>query len=197
MTPDIRQPAPPLCDDSSKKLTVLVCMGIVAGMVGLAFVAAPLYSLFCKLTGFGGVPLVDTAAINVPVGSHKVKVRFDANVAPGLAWRFVPETPEITVRVGAVTTASYRIENTGTAPATGIASYNVQPDIAGGYFVKIACFCFTDTTLQPGESREETVVFYVDPAIAEDVDGKAIPSITLSYTFFRPKNGTMAATPET
>ncbi len=197
MTTDVRHPDPTPSEDNSKRLTVFVCLGIVVGMVGLAFVAVPLYSLFCKLTGFGGTPLVDTASIGVPVGSHKVKVRFDANVAPGLAWRFIPETPEITVRVGEVTTASYRIENTGTSPATGVASYNVQPDIAGGYFVKIACFCFTDTTLQPGESREETVVFYVDPAIAEDVDGKAIPSITLSYTFFRPKNGTVAATPET
>ncbi len=174
-------------DEGRQRRVAFACAGVVIAMTALAFAAVPLYSLFCQITGFSGTPRLEANAYGVAIGSHTVKVRFDANVAPGLNWRFVPETPEISVHVGEVTTVSYRIENTGSTPATGVASYNVQPDLAGGYFVKIACFCFTDTELKPGESREETVAFYVDPAIADDANIKQISTITLSYTFFKPK----------
>jgi cytochrome c oxidase assembly protein subunit 11 len=164
------------------------CVGIALLMVGAAYAAVPLYDLFCRVTGFDGRPLVRT----LPAGEildRRVAVRLDANVAPGLSWRFAAETPEVEVRIGETTTVLYRMANTGTAPATGIATFNVQPALAGAYFAKLECFCFTEHTLQPGETKEAAVVFYVDPGLVRDSNVKDIHSMTLSYTYFPSKTG--------
>jgi cytochrome c oxidase assembly protein subunit 11 len=166
----------------------LICLGVAAGMVGLAYASVPLYDLFCKVTGFDGTPIVSSA----PAGQildRTIAVRFDSNVSPGLNWRFSPETPEAKVRIGETTTVLYRVTNTGSTPTTGIATYNVQPDLAGAYFMKLECFCFTEQTLQPGETVESAVVFYIDPAIVRDSDVQDLHSITLSYTYFPSKGG--------
>jgi cytochrome c oxidase assembly protein subunit 11 len=168
--------------------TALACAGIAVGMIGLAYASVPLYDLFCKVTGFDGTPIAresnDSEVLN-----RTISVRFDANVSPGLKWRFSPEKPEIKVKLGETTTVYYKVTNTGDKPATGIATYNVQPDLAGTYFSKLECFCFTEQTLQPGESLESAVVFYVDPRLAQDSDVKDLSSITLSYTYFPSKAG--------
>jgi cytochrome c oxidase assembly protein subunit 11 len=173
--------------------TAILCGALVAAMVGAAYASVPLYDLFCRATGFGGTPLVGT---NAPLAAsdRTIAVRFDSNVAPGLRWRFTPETNEITARLGEPQTVMFKVTNTGPAPSTGVATFNVQPDLAGGYFVKIACFCFTEQTLKPGESLESAVVFYVDPDIAKDGNTRDIPAITLSYTYFPSKNGAPVTT---
>jgi cytochrome c oxidase assembly protein subunit 11 len=166
--------------------TALASAGIAAGMVGLAYASVPLYDLFCRLTGFDGTPIVRT----LPAGEvldRTIAVRFDANVAPSLNWRFSPETPEVKVRVGETTTVLYKVTNEGPTATAGIATFNVQPALAGAYFVKLECFCFTERTLQPGETTESAVVFYVDPGIAQDPNVKDLHSITLSYTYFPVK----------
>jgi len=168
--------------------TLMACLATVVGMIGLAYASVPLYDLFCRVTGFDGTPLVRS----LPAGEvvdREVSVRFDANVSPGLAWRFAPETPEVTVKLGETTTVLYRITNEGSAASTGVATFNVQPALVGAYFVKLECFCFTEQTLAPGESRESAVVFYVDPAMAQDPNVKDLRSITLSYTYFPAKSG--------
>ncbi|MGO4387245.1 cytochrome c oxidase assembly protein [Microvirga sp. 2YAF29] len=170
------------------KRTAFACAVIVVGMVGLAYASVPLYDLFCKVTGFGGTPIVRDAN-NSDVMNRTVTVRFDSNVAPGLSWRFSPEKPDVKVKLGETTTVYYKVTNTGSKPATGIATYNVQPDLAGTYFSKLECFCFTEQTLQPGETLESAVVFYVDPRLVEDSDVKDLTSITLSYTYFPSKGG--------
>jgi len=168
--------------------TAFICLGVAVGMVGLAYASVPLYDLFCKVTGFNGTPVVrDSNASEVT--DRAISVRFDSNVAPGLSWSFSPEKPEVTVKLGETTTVYYKVTNTGDKPATGIATYNVQPDLAGTYFSKLECFCFTEQTLQPGETLESAVVFYVDPRLAQDSDVKDISSITLSYTYFPSKAG--------
>jgi cytochrome c oxidase assembly protein subunit 11 len=168
--------------------TVLACVGIVAGMGGLAYASVPLYDLFCKVTGFAGTPIVrEGNAANVM--DRTISVRFDANVSPGLRWTFQPETPEVKVKLGETTTVLYKVTNTDTKPSTGIATYNVQPDLAGTYFSKLECFCFTEQTLQPGETVESAVVFYIDPRLVKDGDVKDLSSITLSYTYFPSKGG--------
>ena len=144
--------------------TAFACVGIVVGMVGLAYASVPLYDLFCKVTGFDGTPIVRDEQRRRACMDRTIAVRFDANVAPGLNWRFAPETPEVKVKLGETTTVSTRSPTTGDRPSTGIATYNVQPDLAGTYFSKLECFCFTEQTLQPGETLESAVVFYVDPA---------------------------------
>jgi cytochrome c oxidase assembly protein subunit 11 len=168
--------------------TAFACLGIVVGMVGLAYASVPLYDLFCKVTGFDGTPVVRDSN-GSEVMDRTIAIRFDSNVAPGLNWRFAPETPEVRVKLGETTTVHYKVTNNGNRPSTGIATYNVQPDLAGTYFSKLECFCFTEQTLQPGETLESAVVFYVDPRLAEDADVKDLASITLSYTYFPSKGG--------
>jgi len=168
--------------------TALICAGIAMGMTGLSFAAVPLYDMFCKATGFGGTPKVGTAGAGT-ILDRTMSVRFDANVAPGLGWKFEPESPEISLRVGETKTVFYKITNRTDRASTGIASYNIAPEKGAAFFVKIQCFCFTEHTLQPGESLEAPVVFYIDPEIAANREMDALKAITLSYTYFAAKAG--------
>ncbi|QFU15800.1 cytochrome c oxidase assembly protein [Microvirga thermotolerans] len=168
--------------------TVLVCVAAAFGMIGLAYASVPLYDLFCKATGYDGTPSVRTANDSTVI-DREIAVRFDSNVAPGLNWRFAPEQPEIKVKLGETVTVLYKVTNVGDKTTTGIATYNVQPDLVGSYFSKLECFCFTEQTLKPGESLESAVVFYVDPRLVEDSDVKDLTAITLSYTYFPSKGG--------
>jgi cytochrome c oxidase assembly protein subunit 11 len=168
--------------------TALICVGVAFGMLGLSFAAVPLYDLFCKATGFGGTPKVGTAATG-KVLDRMMSVRFDANVAPGLGWKFEPESPQIEAQVGITQTVFYKVTNRSDRTVTGIATYNITPEQSAAYFVKIQCFCFTEHTLKPGESFEAPVVFYIDPEIAQNRELDGIKAITLSYTYFASKAG--------
>jgi cytochrome c oxidase assembly protein subunit 11 len=159
------------------------CGVFVAFMVGMAYAAVPLYSWFCKSTGFGGVPQIATAA-PAQMSDRTITVRFDANVGAGLPWRFEPERTSIDVRLGEVVTIYYTVTNLSPRETAGQAAYNVAPTTVGSYFAKINCFCFTEQRLAPGEKREMAVVFYVDPVLAKDSDQDDLNTITLSYTFF-------------
>ena len=159
------------------------CGVLVATMVGAAYAAVPLYSWFCRTTGFGGTPRVAAVAPS-DVVERKIKVRFDANVAGGLPWRFEPEVNSVEVRVGEVVTVHYRVVNESARNTAGIASFNVSPPTAGGYFSKINCFCFSEQRLGPGETRDMAVVFFVDPAFANDPEQRNLDAITLSYTMY-------------
>ena len=153
-----------------------------AAMVGLAFASVRLYRAFCQLTGFDGTPLRAARAPGAVAG--QIGVRFDANVHPGLPWRFEPVQNQVRIAPGARTQILYRATNLTARPITGQAVFNVTPDTAGQYFNKIECFCFTEQTLKPGESVDMPVVFFVDPKIRTDDETKAIDEITLSYTFY-------------
>jgi cytochrome c oxidase assembly protein subunit 11 len=175
------QPAPPL---RRRDVIVAVSCGLcVAVMVGAAYAAVPFYDWFCRATGFNGTTQVATAGPSGMI-DRKVTVRFDANVGPGLPWRFAPEQNSIEVKLGEVVTVYYRAINETARPITASAAYNVAPLNAGAYFQKINCFCFTDQSLKAGEKRDMPVVFYVDPSMVTDPDGREINSITLSYTFY-------------
>jgi cytochrome c oxidase assembly protein subunit 11 len=160
------------------------CGAVVALMVGASFAAVPFYNWFCRTTGFGGTPQVATAAPAQTL-ARTVAVRFDSNVEPGLPWSFMPEQNVINLRIGEVATVHYKVVNQAARAITAQAGYNVSPPTVGGYFTKINCFCFTQQTLKAGETREMTVVFYVDPSIAKDGDQDDLNTITLSYTFYR------------
>ena len=168
--------------------TALICTGVVMAMTGLSFAAVPLYDMFCRATGFGGTPMVGTAGAST-ILDRTMSVRFDANVAPNLGWTFAAESPEIKLRVGETKTVFYKITNRTDRASTGIASYNIAPDKGAAFFVKIQCFCFTEHTLQPGESLEAPVVFYIDPEIAARRDLDGLKALTLSYTYFASKSG--------
>jgi len=155
-------------------------------MLGLSFAAVPLYDLFCRTTGYGGTTQVAAKAPE-RVSERVFTVRLDANVASGLGWRFEPEVESITLRAGEVKTVGFRVRNIRNEASTGIASYNVTPEQSGLYFNKIACFCFNELTLKPGEVRAEEVVFFIDPDMSKDKTLDFIETITLSYTFFPAK----------
>jgi cytochrome c oxidase assembly protein subunit 11 len=160
----------------------LLCGLIFAAMVGVAFAAVPLYRVFCQATGFNGTVRRATAAPTT-VAAGVVTVAFDTNVR-GLAWRFTPNVPSQQVRPGATNLAFFKVTNTSDQPLTGRAVYNVTPESAGGYFSKLECFCFKNQTLQPHQTAEFPVVYYVDPRFGQNDDTKGIDQITLSYTFY-------------
>jgi cytochrome c oxidase assembly protein subunit 11 len=158
---------------------LLLCL---AFMTALAWSTPRLYRLFCQATGLNGTTGRSDAAPGAV--DRQVVVAFDTNVAPNMPWRFRPEARADTVAVGARDMAFFTATNTSARPITGTATFNVQPDIAGKYFKKIQCFCFTQQTLQPGETARMPVIFYVDPAILADPEAKDLQKITLSYTFW-------------
>jgi len=164
-------------------VVAFACGGFVAAMVGVSFAAVPLYSWFCRTTGFGGTTQVAKTAPEQTSG-RVITVRFDSNVAPGLPWSFEPERRTIDVRLGEVVTVYYAVRNESARVTTGQAGYNVTPPTVGSYFEKINCFCFAQQTLQPGEKRDMAVVFYVDAKLGKDAEQNAVNNITLSYTFF-------------
>ena len=161
-----------------------ICGFVVVLMVGASYAAVPFYNWFCRATGFNGTTQVATSAPSDAPLERKITVRFDANVAPGLPWKFQPEQNEIEVRIGEVVTVFYTVTNQAARTTAALAAYNVAPLTVGAYFQKINCFCFTEQTMGPGEKREMPVVFYVDPALAKDTENDGLNTITLSYTFY-------------
>jgi cytochrome c oxidase assembly protein subunit 11 len=164
------------------RTTALLACGAIAGMLGLTAASVPLYRLFCQVTGYGGT----TQRAEQAPGARDamIKVRFNADIADGMPWSFVPAVHEIEIPIGEQQLAFYRAHNNGTRPVTGTATFNVTPSKAGYYFSKIDCFCFTEQTLEPGQSADLPVSFFVDPEILDDPDTRDVRSITLSYTFF-------------
>ena len=160
-----------------------ICAVVFFGMVGAAFAAVPFYRAFCQATGFDGTVRRATIA-PTKISDKTVVVRFDTNVR-GLSWDFTPDQRSQRVHLGESKLAFFKVTNTGDKAVTGRALYNVVPEGAGPYFSKLECFCFKNQTLQPGQTMEFPVVFYVDPRFADDLETKRFTEITLSYTFFR------------
>jgi cytochrome c oxidase assembly protein subunit 11 len=172
---------------AQKNRAVAVRMALFAlAMLGLAFASVPLYRVFCQVTGFGGTTMKADAAPGAVAG--QIGVRFDANIDPALPWKFEPVQETVRIHPGARTTIYYQATNYTARSTTGQAIFNVTPEIAGKYFSKIECFCFTEQTLKPGESVKMPVIFFVDPKLREDPDTKHIDEITLSYTFYPVEN---------
>ena len=162
---------------------VLTCLGVVAGMVGMAYAAVPLYRMFCAVTGYDGTTQRVEQASDV-ILDRNITVSFDANVASGLPWTFVSEQRDITMKIGETAQANCKIKNTSDKTTVGQARFNVTPFQSAAYFNKIQCFCFERTELKPGETREIPVVFYIDPEITKAVESESVGTITLSYTFY-------------
>jgi cytochrome c oxidase assembly protein subunit 11 len=164
----------------------MIALGVACAMVGVGFAAVPLYNLFCRVTGYGGTTQVadESTAAGVKAINKTISVRFDANIRSDLGWDFRPEKTTETVRIGERSMAIFLATNTSGKRVTGQASYNVTPDSAGAYFNKIQCFCFTEQTLEPGQSVRMPVIFYVDPSIVDNPDARIVNQITLSYTFY-------------
>ena len=173
-------------------VVVVSCIAMVAAMAGLSYAAVPLYRLYCQVTGYQGTTQ-RAAKPSDTVLDRTLTVRFDANVSPDLPWRFEPLQKKLDIKVGENTLAFYRATNTSNQPVTGTAIFNVAPEAVGLHFNKVQCFCFTEQRLEPGESKDMAVSFYVDPSFVEDEDTKEFSELTLSYTFYpalKPKEKT-------
>ena len=164
----------------------LILLVLAVAMVGAAYAAVPLYYAFCAATGYGGTTRVATGN---PKGviAREMTIRFDSNVDGSLPWRVTPAKPS-TAKIGEVQTINFIARNLSNKTVTGQAAFNVTPELAGSYFNKIQCFCFTEQTLKPGETVEMPVTFFVDPDIDKNSDLHTIHDITLSYTFYASKN---------
>jgi cytochrome c oxidase assembly protein subunit 11 len=175
----------PATDHSRNRRVGLIALAFALVMLALGFAAVPLYRMFCQATGFGGTTQRATAteAQAVQAGVRTISVRFDGNVEAGMPWRFGPDQVTQEMRIGERRIAYFTARNLSDKPITGIASFNVEPALAGLYFKKIQCFCFNQQTLQPGQAVHMPVQYYVDPAMLKDPEVANEPQITLSYTF--------------
>lgn len=174
---------------------VMIACGVFVGcMVGASYAAVPLYDLYCKVTGYNGTIREAEEASQV-ILKDRIRVEFDTNVASDLNWDFKPVEAFVEPRIGETMRVSFRITNNSTREKTGRSVFNVTPMAAGAYFNKLECFCFTDVTLKPGETREMPVVFFVDPDIVNYPETKDLKVLTLSYTFYgsREKQKPVAA----
>ena len=175
-----------LAPDARKNRKVaLIAAGGALAMLGLGYASVPLYRLFCQVTGYGGTTQRADAEklAGVKVAGKMIRVRFDANTAPGLPWMFKPQQVTQDLRIGERKIATFEARNLSGRPITGTAIFNVSPEQAGKYFNKIQCFCFTQQKLTPGQDVRMPVIYYVDPAILDDPGANNIEEITLSYTF--------------
>ena len=198
MSSPVPAPDKPKGLDKSRTNTLIatLCVAFFAGMIGMAYAAVPFYKLFCQVTGYGGTTQRAEEQYAGKVLDRDITIRFDAN-ASDMPWDFEPVARSVTLKIGATGRAYYRATNKMSTATTGRATFNVSPDLAGAYFNKVECFCFTDQTLKPGETADMPVVFYVDPDIVNVPELKNIKTITLSYTMFPVEgNKPVAAAPE-
>lgn len=171
-----------------KNLRIVALLVLAGGVMGgIAYASVPLYTLFCKATGYAGTTQRAEVAPTQTI-DRSVTVSFDTNVDRNLPWDFKAEVPSIQVKLGETHTVKFYAHNRSDKPVTGMATFNVQPDKAGSYFSKLQCFCFDKQVLQPDQTAELAVQFYVDPAMIEDHNSDDVKNITLSYTFFRAKD---------
>jgi cytochrome c oxidase assembly protein subunit 11 len=166
----------------NNRMLALLATLVVSLTFTTIVIIPPFYDWFCRVTGYGGTPARAEAAPDT-ILDQTVKIRFDASVEAGMPWTFKPVVRTMDIRIGETGLAFYKAHNPTDRPVAGTASFNVYPDTTGSYFTKIECFCFTEQVLQPGETVQMPVTFFVDPAIVDDPDAAFVHEITLSYTF--------------
>ncbi|KAF4376081.1 hypothetical protein CsatB_001290 [Cannabis sativa] len=179
-------------EQRSKKMLYYLT-ALVFAMVGCSYAAVPLYRRFCQATGYGGTvqrresveEKISRHAKDGTVTTREIVVQFNADVADGMQWKFIPTQREVRVKPGESALAFYTAENRSSTPITGVSTYNVTPMKAAVYFNKIQCFCFEEQRLLPGEQIDMPVFFYIDPEFETDPRMDGINNLILSYTFFK------------
>ena len=159
---------------------MLVKLSIVASlMFGFGYAMVPFYRALCDALGLNSVVKVDVVGNTQVDTARFVTIEFDANLRSNLPWTFTPVERSVRIHPGALTQVTYEVRNRSDRPVTGQAIPSFGPQLAGRYFKKLECFCFSQQTLAPGEIRLMPVVFVVEPGLPQDVN-----TVTLSYTFF-------------
>jgi len=176
------------------RLTVAGTVIFVSAMVGLVVASEPLYKLFCQVTGYNGTPRIAEGQTSPGSVAETMTVRFDSNVNRELAWKFKPAVNQVNVQIGEEMLAFYEAKNVSDQPLVGTATFNVMPERIAPYFNKVQCFCFTEQVLQPGETVQMPVTFFIDPDILKDQYARDVKTVTLSYTFFLNQDQSKAKT---
>ena len=167
------------------KRALFVC----GGMFLFGFACVPMYRLAC--VHVLGITVDNQATDSAKVAALKsdpsrwVTVQFVGTVNSALAWQFAPEKASVRVHPGVLSEAWFDATNVAPKAIVGNAVPSIAPKTASLYFNKTECFCFTEQTLQAGESRRMPVKFIVDPQLPADVD-----TLTLSYTFYNNQEAT-------
>ncbi|MGQ0525858.1 MAG: cytochrome c oxidase assembly protein [Betaproteobacteria bacterium] len=157
-----------------RKLVVVACV-----MFGFGFALVPFYKKICEVTGINNLLKADTIGNTQVDGNRWLTVEFDANVRSNLPWTFTPLEKQVRFHPGELVQVTFEIRNNSPRAVTGQAVPSYGPQLAGRYFRKLECFCFTQQTLQPGEVRRMPVVFVIDSSLPQDLN-----TVTLSYSFF-------------
>jgi cytochrome c oxidase assembly protein subunit 11 len=168
--------------NGDKNIFLAAKLGLVAVvMFGFGYALVPLYDVFCELTGLNGktgeISVSEAGELTVDTG-RLITVEFDTNVNSALPWEFVAERRAVQVHPGALSEMVFTARNTAASPYNGRAVPSVVPHQASLYFNKTECFCFSEQALAPGESKQMSVRFVVDPKIPASIN-----MLTLSYTF--------------
>ena len=160
---------------------MLVKLLIVAVlMFGFGYAMVPFYRAICDALGINNVVKRDQPLVNTQVDvARTVTIEFDTNLRSNLPWTFTAVEKSVRIHPGALTQVTFEVRNRSDRHVTGQAIPSFGPQLAGRYFKKLDCFCFSQQTLAPGEVRQMPVVFVVDPGLPDDVS-----TVTLSYTFF-------------
>ena len=152
-------------------------------MIVLVAFSVPLYNLFCRVTGYGGTTSFSENISTITL-DQEIKLHFNADVNDSINWSF--EAPkDLSFKIGENKLVEYEATNLSNTTSSGTATFNVLPEKVGPYFIKTQCFCFEKQTLEPNQTVQMPVVFYIDPSITEDPALADIDTITLSYTFFK------------
>lgn len=175
-------------ETKSNKKFAFALVGLFVSMILLSFASVPIYSLFCKATGFGGTTQkVDSFRANNIKGVRQLSIEFDANTNPDLPWRFVPKQRKVAITTGYTNLIFYEAESLSNKDIIGVAIYNVTPHKVAKYFVKVHCFCFEEQLLKAREKILMPVSFFIDPEFDKDTEMRDVDTITLSYSFFKIK----------
>ncbi len=173
----------------SNKNFALALISLVLSMALLSFASVPIYNLFCKVTGYGGTTArQELSMYSFKKGNRLITIEFDSNVDNNLPWRFFSKQRKAIVKPGQNTLIFYESENLSNSDIIGTAIYNVTPNKAGKYFVKIHCFCFEEQLLKAGEKMLMPVTFVIDPDFENDKEMDDVRTITLSYSFFKVRD---------
>ena len=167
---------------NKKVIFIISFIGML--MLSLSYAAVPLYDIFCRVTGFGGTTQIASSAPG-STGHPNINIRFESNITDSLNWDFYSKTKTVQIPMGEEKTIYYFARNLSDEPIVGTATFNVTPAKAGQYFMKIDCFCFVEQLLNPGESMNMPVTFFIDPDLYKDENVQEVNEITLSYTFMK------------
>ena len=169
-----------------KKQAILLSLFVFL-MIGLSYASVPLYDLFCKVTGYGGTPMIAETE-NEDIFQQEIVVRLDSSIKKNSPLFFEPTKKSVKTKIGKNNLVFFKAINRSQNKVVGTATFNVTPLIAAKYFNKIECFCFEEQLFSAGEEVEMPVSFFIDPDIMEDKILNGINEMTLSYTMYLKNN---------